>query len=74
MKLSISRKSESCNEGDVVCPQAVFDAFDPGLSWTSPCIITRHSSVVCLLCQLVGVNSRQVPEPFNPLSTDMVLD
>ena len=32
VKLSISRNSESCNEGDVVCPQ---DAFDPGLLWTS---------------------------------------
>ena len=71
VKLSISRKSESCDEGDVVCPRAVFDAFDPGLSWTSSCVITWYSSVVCLL---VGVHSRQVPEPLNPLSIDMALD
>ena len=40
VKLSISRKSESWNEGDVVCLQTVFDALDPSILWTSSCFIT----------------------------------
>ena len=71
-EFSVCSKFEGLGGWVVVGLQCFFHTLDPGLPWSSPCLVPRHFCVVSFTGKLMRCHACQVPKPSDSLLLDVV--
>ena len=71
-ELSVCGKFEGLGGWDVVGLQCFFHTLDPGLPWSSPCLVPWYPCLVSFAGKLMRCHACQVPKPSDSLLLDVV--